>query len=140
MVFKLLDAPLEGKSAFGLENPSVQAYSAEKHSRKSHQNNPFGRPKPIPEESEGEDHPENDVLTFGNSPDDMDTRENQDLKKAKEKPKPKKAIKMQPSPLVQASKNYSITEDLLNTRANVTFAQLLQSPLIRKEVKKSITS
>src|SRR6266487_3093744 len=139
MVFKLLDAPLEGKSAFGLENPSAQAYPAEKHPRKTHQTNPFGRPKPVPEESDGEDHPVNDILSFGNPPDDMDTRENQDPRKVKEKSKPKKAIKIQPPPLVQASKNYSIIEDLLNTRANVTFAQLLQSPLIRKELKKSIT-
>ena len=122
MVFKLLDVPLEGKSAFGLENPSAQAYPAEKHPRKSHQTNSFGRPKPISEEPDRENHPENDILTFGNPPDDMDTQENQGQRKAKEKPRPKKAIKMDPSPLVQASKKYSITKDLLNTKANVTFA------------------
>ena len=46
---------------------------------------------------------------------------------------------MEPPPLVQAAKQYSISEDLLNTKANITFAQLLQSPQIRKELKKSIT-
>src|SRR5947209_7830197 len=138
MVFKLLDAPLEGKSAFGIENPSAQSYPAEKHPRKSHQTNPFGRPKPVLEESENEDQLEREILTFGNPIDDMDTQENQGSKK-KEKPKPKRVIKMEPPPLVQASKNYSITEDLLNTKANVTFAQLLQSPQYRKELKKSIT-
>src|SRR6266487_1963866 len=98
MVFKLLDASLEDKSAFGLENPSAQAYPAEKHSRKSHQTNPFGRPKPVPEESDGENHLENDILTFGNLPDNMDTQENQGQRKAKEKLKPKKAIKIDPPP------------------------------------------
>ena len=121
MVFKLLDASLKGKSTFGLKNLSAQAYPAEKHSRKSHQTNSFRRPKLVSEESDGENHLENDILTFGNLPDNMDTQENQGQRKIKEKSKPKKAIKMDSLPLVQASKNYSITEDLLNTKVNVTF-------------------
>ena len=78
MIFKLLDVPLEDKSTFGLENLSAQAYPAEKHPRKSYQTNFFGRPKPVPEELDGENYLENDILTFGNPPNDMDTQENQE--------------------------------------------------------------
>src|SRR6266516_4777170 len=91
------------------ESYNAEAYPANRHPRKSHQNSPYGR------------------------------KENENPKKSVEKTKQKKVIKMEPPPLVQAAKQYSISEDLLNTKANITFAQLLQSPQIRKELKKSIT-
>ena len=59
--------------------------------------------------------------------------------KAKEKIKVKKPIKLEPPPIVQASKEYSIVSDLLNTKANITFAQLMQAAPIRKELKRSMT-
>ena len=120
------------------ESYNAEAYPADRHPRKSHQNSPYGR-KENENVSAEENTQTKEILTFGNTPDDMEIRENENPKKSVEKTKQKKVIKMEPPPLVQAAKQYSISEDLLNTKANITFAQLLQSPQIRKELKKSIT-
>src|SRR6266516_3036483 len=106
------------------ESYNAEAYPADRHPRKSHQNSPYGR-----KENENVSAEENvqtkEILTFGNTPDDMEIRENENPKKSVEKTKQKKVIKMEPPPLVQAAKQYSISEDLLNTKANITFTPLI---------------
>jgi len=131
MVFKLQNAPLEGESASKFENPSVEAYPADRHPRNAHKTNPYVARevmKPIVEEGDNLDEIE------------MNEREETTPRiKVKEKIKVKKPIKLEPPPIVQASKEYSIVSDLLNTKANITFAQLMQAAPIRKELKRSMT-
>ena len=46
--------------------------------------------------------------------------------------------KMDPSELVQRSGVYSIVEDLMHTKANITYGQLVTNPTIYKALRKSL--
>lgn len=101
------------------ESIEVKAYPAERHSRKAHRKNPYAAPIG-PVEGEGQVNDQ----AMGNE--EEGAPEESTPKREK---KVKKIPKLDPLPIVQASKDYSVTTDLLQTKANITFAQLLQSPI-----------
>lgn len=55
------------------------------------------------------------------------------------KRKNKKLTAAEKAPLAQATMPYSIISDMMHTKAGITFAQLMNMPTYRNEVKKAIT-
>ena len=68
--------------------------------------------------------------------DDFDIVENK-VEETDDK-KPKKPPKMDPPEIVGWAGSYSIVEDLIHTKANITFGQLLGNPTYRKAARKSM--
>lgn len=110
----------------------VKAYPVDRPHRRAHRKNPYGPPN-------GPTYPERQENDQEMGEDEPLPKETTELEPPRREKKVKKVAKLDPPPIVQASKEYSVTTDLLQTKANITFAQLLQSPIYRKELKKSIT-
>jgi hypothetical protein len=105
------------------EEPDAAAYPAERKNRKAHQNNPYARNDGQPDQAED---------------DEMNDQQPENVGPIPQKQK-KKVIKLDPPHIVQQAQEYSIVNDLLSTKANITFAQLMANPTIRKELKKGLT-
>ncbi|RGB23696.1 hypothetical protein C1646_774145 [Rhizophagus diaphanus] len=148
--FKLGGAPLEGKGAKPIQNPSYvtlfQAYPAQRNRPKT-RSTPYLNKEVIEDES-ARDEPQYapipiPIQTTNNvgegEPMTVDAKEQStEIKRKKATVQKKKTPKVQPS-ITAHIPPYNIVADLQQQRANITFGQLFQiSPKLRSDVGKSL--